>query len=232
MAVLFIHLIMIAFLVFSSSPFSLTKQPIAVRTQLHPKKTSTNTKSLDPNKEQKHLEPSTVKTKKPTTDTVEKSQQKKASSKQPSQPVVKKKSISKEENSAIAPELLEKLAKSVDQVLDSAPEEMKSASLFIPAILTSTNHTSLTAPYADAVMQFLKENLQLPEFGEVVINLEIESSGHIAKIEILQTGSLKNSDFLKKRLPELSFPCFNEFALSETKLQFTIAFRNAENHRS
>lgn len=153
-----------------------------------------------------------------------------------SSPVVaKKKEISspkvevgkQKEKRSLPPDSLDKIAKNLSSVLDSAPIQ-SSEPLFTPTLLSSQN-TATPAPYAQAVMQILSNELQLPEFGEVLIHIEISSTGKVLTVEILQTESTKNSAFLKNQLPELSFPCFNEFALHENKMEFTIAFRNAEN---
>ena len=75
----------------------------------------------------------------------------------------------------------------------------------------------------EIVAAFLQSALELPEYGDVVAKIEIGSSGELVSCEILDAKSTKNGDFLKNRLPELHFPCFN------TATTFTITFRNVEN---
>lgn len=82
--------------------------------------------------------------------------------------------------------------------------------------------------YGQRVAAILKDNLILPEFGEVVAKIWIDSDGKVVDTEILKAKSLKNEEFLKNRLQELLFPCFNEFGLTENRLDFTITFHNAE----
>jgi hypothetical protein len=83
--------------------------------------------------------------------------------------------------------------------------------------------------YGETVSAILQSSLDLPEFGQVVAKIEIDASGAVIQCDILDARSKKNAEFLKKRLRELAFPCFNEFGLSENKLIFTITFHNAEN---
>lgn len=74
----------------------------------------------------------------------------------------------------------------------------------------------------------LQEQLQLPEIGEVAARIVLEAPGNIILVEILDSRSSKNAEWLKKQLPHLSVPCFNDFSISDAKLEFTITFRNVE----
>lgn len=71
-----------------------------------------------------------------------------------------------------------------------------------------------------AVASYLKDLLILPEIGDVKVLVCINKQGYVESIEILESKSQKNQDFLKNRLSEISFPWLNE----ETKL--TLVFRN------
>lgn len=73
----------------------------------------------------------------------------------------------------------------------------------------------------EEITSFLQSKLKLPEYGEVKIRLEIDPKGHLLSMNILESRSEKNSSFLKNRLPELQFPCFNESS------SLTIVFKNA-----
>lgn len=79
--------------------------------------------------------------------------------------------------------------------------------------------------YGEYVVAFLQNALDLPEYGEVKAKIEIDRYGQLVNCQILETKSRKNADFLKNRLPELTFPCLN--SSSHT---FTITFRNVENY--
>lgn len=90
--------------------------------------------------------------------------------------------------------------------------------------------TSFDRPkYGEIVSAILLHSLDLPEFGQVIVAVEIDANGSVTQCEILDARSRKNGEFLKKRLQELTFPCFNEFGLSENHLNFTITFNNVEN---
>jgi hypothetical protein len=70
------------------------------------------------------------------------------------------------------------------------------------------------------VASYLKDLLILPEIGDVKVHLVINKQGVVEEVEILESKSQKNQDFLKNRLSEIAFPWLNE----ETKL--TLVFRN------
>lgn len=75
---------------------------------------------------------------------------------------------------------------------------------------------------SEFLVAYLQSTLELPEYGEVRVKIEIDRSGTLVSCEILEAKSKKNSDFLKNRLPELIFPCLNNAQ------SFTITFRNVE----
>lgn len=121
------------------------------------------------------------------------------------------------------------LKKAVEQLQMLAPDvpSKKREDLYIPSKM-SLETSVITETIGDAsagerLISFLQTVLQLPEHGEVLIKLEIGPSGDLISCEILEAHSKKNSEFLKKELPKLCFPCFNDVKT------FTITFRNAEN---
>ena len=116
-----------------------------------------------------------------------------------------------------------------------APPKAQEPSHFAPRLPTSIEIQSggpsaeVRPGYGEIVSSILQSNLDLPEFGQVVARIEINAIGSVSSCEILQAKSRKNGEFLKKRLRELVFPCFNEFGITENHLNFTITFHNAEN---
>jgi hypothetical protein len=86
----------------------------------------------------------------------------------------------------------------------------------------------LQQTYGQSLIAYLESNLDLPEYGKVKLELCIDRKGHLVKSQVLDSENNKNSEFLKNRLPELTFPCFNDFQITENTLTFTISFRNAE----
>lgn len=75
--------------------------------------------------------------------------------------------------------------------------------------------------FSEQIALFLEEMLQLPEFGKVKAHLTIDRFGKLISLEILESASDKNVEFLKNQLPILQYPCLNKGAT------LTIVFSNA-----
>jgi hypothetical protein len=73
----------------------------------------------------------------------------------------------------------------------------------------------------ERIASYLQEVLQLPEFGQVKVDLIIDRFGKLEKMEIVESESEKNGEFLRNQLPELHFPCLNK------TISLTIVFSNA-----
>ncbi len=115
---------------------------------------------------------------------------------------------------------LENIAESLGAIASSskASQQPSKFAVSLPTAIEiqSTKEEEQRPGYGEVVSAILQERLDLPEFGEVVAKIEIAPNGTVASVEILEAKSRKNGSFLKKRLQELAFPCFNEFGLSES----------------
>jgi hypothetical protein len=135
------------------------------------------------------------------------------------------------DDSALIREIAENLA-----VLSEPQKSASLPKLSLPSTLPKTlriEETDLDADstYGETLIGYLQSALDLPEYGEVVAKLEIDRKGHLVHCEILEARNQKNGEFLKKRLPELPFPWFNDPKISNETLTFTITFKNVENSR-
>ncbi|HAB99668.1 MAG TPA: hypothetical protein DCE71_07600, partial [Parachlamydiales bacterium] len=88
--------------------------------------------------------------------------------------------------------------------------------------------SSFEHSYSQTLIAYLENSLDLPEYGKVKLELCIDRTGRLVKSEVLASENEKNSEFLKTRLPELKFPCFNDVHMTENTLTFTVSFLNAE----
>ncbi|HEY4254861.1 MAG TPA: hypothetical protein VGM34_00760 [Chlamydiales bacterium] len=120
-----------------------------------------------------------------------------------------------------SPALLEQIEQSLT-TLTSTTVATPKAALTIPKLLAAPEAPSAPDFFSatETVGAFLRESLELPEFGDVRATLWIDMDGHLIKMEILESKSAKNADFLKNRLPELQFPCLNK------STSMTVVFRN------
>lgn len=104
------------------------------------------------------------------------------------------------------------------------PMATKAAELPLPKEIPIVEQEDPQPSYGQTLVAYLQDCLDLPEYGEVKGDLEIDRMGHLVRFTILEEKSKKNGEFLKKRLPELVLPCFNDN--SNETLVFTITFKN------
>lgn len=121
------------------------------------------------------------------------------------------------------------------KVIATAPVAAKAvpkpprAELLVPTLATVV--AVAPAPsYGEFLIAYLQSALDLPEYGDVRLKLEIDRFGRLIDCQILEAKSQENSTFLKNALPTLTFPCLNDFDIIETSQTFTITFRNVETH--
>ncbi|MDE3045070.1 MAG: hypothetical protein KGJ02_00270 [Verrucomicrobiota bacterium] len=115
--------------------------------------------------------------------------------------------------------LLQEITKNLESL--STPVPSTKSAIAVPTIQFNTPHEEEKETDFDSIALFLQNALELPEYGEVKVRLTIDTAGHVASLEILETKNEKNEEFLKKRLPELQFPCLNKSA------SLSVVFKNA-----
>jgi hypothetical protein len=154
----------------------------------------------------------------------------------PTPPPVKKKPLVKRAAPAPKPikaEILREIEESFATLTTSAPAPKTSSKIQLPAHLESATvemkvENLSSGFYGPLLVETLQTQLQLPEMGDVRAKLTIQAPGRLLFLEILDTKSFKNAEWLKNQLPLLELPCFNDFEITDAKLEFTITFRNVE----
>jgi hypothetical protein len=80
-----------------------------------------------------------------------------------------------------------------------------------------------TEDYEGSLISYLHQSLNLPDFGEVKIQLTLREDGAVVKMVVLGAESKKNRDYLEKNLPMLKFPRLISNRKEET---FVLTFCN------
>ena len=80
--------------------------------------------------------------------------------------------------------------------------------------------------YGQVLVHFFLNSLDLPDYGEVNMDLEIDKTGRVVEIIVNESQSEANELFLKKRLPELVCPCNNQASFGGESYVCTIVFKN------
>lgn len=80
--------------------------------------------------------------------------------------------------------------------------------------------------YFVLLAQTLKEELELPEYGDVKLELTLLKSGKVLNIRVLQATSDKNRKYLELTLPRVVLPPFEEKLKNEHQHTFVLTFCN------
>lgn len=80
--------------------------------------------------------------------------------------------------------------------------------------------------YNATLVHHLQQNLRLPDYGEVKIQLHLRQDGSVVKIVVLKAESEKNKQYLRDELPKLQFPRFEGVSSTQKEQTFTLTFCN------
>lgn len=72
----------------------------------------------------------------------------------------------------------------------------------------------------------LRQNLRLPEFGEVKIHLCLDCQGTVVQVKIVSAQNENNRRYVEKVLPPVQFPPFGKAFQNEKEHTFTITLAN------
>lgn len=95
--------------------------------------------------------------------------------------------------------------------IDSKKEKSYSSpKLDVPAPIEKNRLTLAdiieTSDYQELLVSYLHQMLNLPDYGEVRIQLTLSEDGTVTKMVVLKTESQKNKEYLERNLPMLKFP--------------------------
>ena len=146
----------------------------------------------------------------------------------PSRTIPKPKTYSKTENTK-KKTLLKQLKESLDTIEKTMPSK-QTTPLTVPKIISSleideTKQNDLS-DYFPLLTQILQKELELPEYGDVKLELTLLNNGKVSNIRILNAASEKNQHYLNLHLPKITFPPFNKDLKHKREYTFTLTFCN------
>jgi type IV secretory pathway VirB10-like protein len=140
-------------------------------------------------------------------------------------PVAKKTAvIEKNKPKATKPKKEPEVWQEVDEPLAKIDAKEYSApklQLDVPQIETSFSVFAGNQTQEESLVGFLHSSLNLPEFGEVTIQLTMKKDGTVARLVVVKAESKKNKAYLEQHLPLLKFPL-----ILENEKTFTLTFCN------
>lgn len=103
----------------------------------------------------------------------------------------------------------------------------KIASLAVDSMLVATSRAlaEKDQSYRETLAAYLKQQLRLPEFGEINIRLTLKRDGTVAKIEILSADNAVNKHYVEKTLAKLKMPLFGKSFANENEVTFTLTMK-------
>ncbi len=151
--------------------------------------------------------------------------------------VKEKKMVKKATTNLVEEELLVKLDQHLSKIEEKKPSISSKASLTIPSEIEINTplekHKSASAlstfdinNYAQKLSLFFKEQLILPEHGEVKIEILISSLGIVEKCLVIKAESEKNKRYLQEQLLSLHLPDLQQTQRSTEPVTFILTFCN------
>ncbi|MBM3198027.1 MAG: hypothetical protein FJZ58_02070 [Chlamydiae bacterium] len=128
-------------------------------------------------------------------------------------------------------ESLEKLEKSIAQIEEDRatmrspsklPHEKERVSASLQEAFALEGDNTEDA-YIASLTAYLQDQLQLPDVGEVTVQMTISVEGKVESMKVLSSESMKNKKRIEERLPKLSLPPVKRSSHSQT---FIITFCN------
>jgi len=151
-----------------------------------------------------------------------------------------KKTSSSKKDPKVPKELLQELEKSLSK-LDEHPVKatskpspsLPSPKAFSPLAGYQKENTQWTPSsffeegnYEESLVQMLHQMLNLPEYGEVKIQITLKQDGTVAHLKVISAESEKNKTYLEKHLPHLRFSHFTGPLSEKKEHTFTLTFCN------
>lgn len=126
-------------------------------------------------------------------------------------------------------DLLKELQDTLKKLETPIPKESQST-LSLPKTIQNLeiDHLEKETPtdYFVILAQALKNELELPEYGDVKLELTVLNSGRVTRLKVLNASSEKNRRYLELKLPNLILPPFSEDLKNDREHTFTLTFCN------
>jgi hypothetical protein len=126
----------------------------------------------------------------------------------------------------ISDSLLKELEESIAKI-ENKSDKAKVNKIASPiALQIDMGEESEQSSYTDTLTSYLYEQLSLPDYGEVKIQLSLRQDGTVVKLVVLKAKNGKNRDYLENHLPRLRFPRFEGELANQKEHTFVLTFCN------
>jgi len=140
----------------------------------------------------------------------------------------------KKEPPAVPANLVQQLQESIAKIDQTDHKESAKPTLPTPKLLKEPPKLKIDEEnlgqecvFVATLVQCLRSTLDLPEVGEVKVELTLRRDGSFVKVKVLQSESEKNKRFLEQELKTITFPSFTGELNNEKEHAFVITFCNS-----
>ncbi len=125
-------------------------------------------------------------------------------------------------------QLQESIAK-IDQTShkDSPKQILPAPKKWVPQLKIDEECSGEESFFVSSLIERLQETLDLPEIGEVKVELVLKRDGSFVKMKVVHSASEKNKKFLEQELKTVTFPPFSGDLKDEKEHTFVITFCNS-----
>lgn len=143
---------------------------------------------------------------------------------------LEKKTKAKPKNLVVPENLVKKLEESIAKIEQKQDKEMAqpkiSAPKWISTLKIDQEEQGSPGGFVESLILCLQNTLDLPEIGSVKIALTVKCSGGFVKMEVLESESQRNAQFLETELRRIQYPSFSGELKQEKEHTFVITFCN------
>jgi len=135
-------------------------------------------------------------------------------------------------SSELVQQLQESIAKIDQKSHKESPKEILPAPnlptpKWVPQLKIDEESGGEESLFVTTLVQCLQEALNLPEVGEVKVELTLKRDGSFVQMKVLRSESERNKKFLEQELKKLTFPPFDGNLKNEKEHAFIITFCNS-----
>lgn len=124
-------------------------------------------------------------------------------------------------------QLQESIAKIDQKSHKESPKEILPAPKWVPQLKIDEESGGEESLFVTTLVHCLQEALNLPEVGEVKVELTLKRDGSFVQMRVLRSESERNKKFLEEELKKLTFPPFDGNLKNEKEHAFVITFCNS-----
>lgn len=125
-------------------------------------------------------------------------------------------------------QLQESIAKIDQKSHKESPKEILPAPKWVPQLkIDEESSGGEESLFVTTLVHCLQEALNLPEVGEVKVELTLKRDGSFVQMKVLRSESERNKKFLEQELKKLTFPPFDGDLKNEKEHAFVITFCNS-----